>query len=397
MKPKPKEKSTGAKSHSRISPSMLSALKACPGYESDHKSSAASDRGEKMHAVQETGIADETLEKRDQDTAMMVLSATRLFDARSEYEPLKELELDFRSLDIAGLKQGTLDRAIILDVTTNESGEETPTSMAALDFKFGQWEVDEVPKNIQFRTYTLGLWLMFPLLEDVEYILHQPAHDLHESYTFRRSRDFDMIVTQVRAIAHRRNTYLKTRDPEMLNSHPDYCTFCVAQATCPVWQAYMVKLANESNCLAAPVVPLESLESPDTADEEELIRAMRWIRPMEEYLKKLKRFALAVYDTGRLSSDQITITEKDGTPKIIDPIRVGEILEERYGIGEGEYRAACSISTTEIRRLVSDHSKTGEKTQASDEAIAILEEEGLIERGETIRYVGLRRASKRKI
>lgn len=392
MKLKPK-KDTGAKSHSRISPSMLSALKACPGYHSDHKSSAASERGEKMHAIQETGEMDETLDKRDQDISAMVLAATRQFDARSEYEPLLELELDFTSLGLQDFERGTLDRAIVLE--DNSDGD--PTKMAVIDFKFGQWEVDEVKTNIQFRAYTLGLWIMFPTVDEIEYTLMQPAHDLHETYVFSRKRDFEMIKTQVGAIVRRRHKFLESRDPEMLNSHPDYCTFCSVQGNCAIWQAYMVKLANESNCLAAPVVPLEALESVETADEDELIRAMQWIKPMEEYLRKLRRFALAVYDAGRLSSDRIQLTEKNGDPSIVDPIRVGELLTDNYGVPEGEYRAACSISATAIKRLVSDHAASGEKGKAADQAIEMLEEEGLIERGTPIRYVGLRRASKRKI
>jgi hypothetical protein len=371
---------------------MLSALRACPGYESDHKSSAASDRGEKMHAIQETGQMDESLDTRDQKISEMVLAATAKFDARSEYEILKELELDFTSLGLDGFEKGTLDRAAVFE----DNADDEPITMGVIDFKFGQWEVEPVKDNIQFRAYTLGLWIMFPTVEDVEYTLIQPSHDLHETYTFNRTRDFEMIKTQIGAVVKRRQKWLSTKDPEMLKSHPDHCTFCSVQATCPIWQAYMVKLANESNCLMAPVAPIESLDSPETADEDELIRVMQWLRPMEEYLKKVKQFALAVYDTGRLSSGRITITEKDGTPTIIDAIRVGEILQEQYGISEGEYLAACSISTTKIKELVSSTAKTGEKGKVADSAIALLEEEGLIERGNTIRYVGLKRQSKRK-
>lgn len=374
-----------ARLHSRISPSGLKPLQICPGYENEKGESKASERGTRLHEVMETGIIPENFPEVDRPTAELVLDIIQQEDAKSQYEALKEVELDLTPLNLEGFEKGNTDRIIV--IKANESHE--PTHVDMVDFKFGQVEVDPIRDNLQFKAYSLGVWLMFPTVELITAKMIQPAYDKMEEYTFSRERDFEMLKTQVGAVVRRRNKYLATLDESMLRTDDTYCGYCAIQATCPIWQKYMVRLANEANILSCTVVPIENLEDPETADPAELIRALRWKKPMEEYLKKLSRFALKVYEAGRIDGG-LTLVEKPSDSKVTDPIGVRNFLKI-YGVTTEELLSVSKVSVEGIREIVANRAATGEKGKTADEAVKALTDAGLIENGFPIRYVQLKR------
>lgn len=378
-----------ARGHSRISPSGLKPLQICPGYENMQGESKASLRGTALHEVMDSGVIPETMDAEDRLVAEQVLAVLHQADGRSDYDPLCEIELDFTALKLEDFERGHADRAIVLEA--NQDHE--PLHVEMIDFKFGKWAVDHVRENIQFRAYALGLFLCFPTIDKITVRLIQPALTVDESHTFTRTKDYDMIVTQIGAVVRRRHKWLETRDSSMLQSDETNCTFCDAQATCAIWQAYQVKLANEANILECPVMPITSLEDIDSADPEEVVRVFRWIKPMEDYLKKLKRFALAVYDTGKIDSG-LNLIEKNGDATVVDPLFVRDALRQRYGITEDEFLASCEVSIGKIRELVGSKAPHGQKGKLQDEVIEYLSSEGIIQYGPQIRYVQLARGKK---
>jgi hypothetical protein len=378
--------------HSKISPSKLKPLKICPGWENIEGDSNASLRGTFLHEIMETGkipkLVPENVTEEDIAMAKRMVEVLRAEEALSPYEPVNEMELNFKPLGFDGFEKGHLDRVLILGV----DDEENPVKAELLDFKFGEWEVEPVKDNIQFRSYGLGLFLEVPTLQEVVLRLWQPALNKDETHTLRRNPDFNIIKAQIGAIVKRRHKYLETKDESMLKSDEDNCNFCAAQATCPVWQKYMVRLANESNLFEVPVVEISALDDPDSADPDEVLRVFRWIKPMEEYLTKLKKFALAVYDTGRLG-DGLNMVEKAGKPSIADPLAVYDLLKERK-VSKEEFILACTVSTTAIKNLVADKTPKGDKGKAADEFVALLKSEGLMTNGEPSRYLQLSRKKK---
>jgi len=378
-----------SRGHSRISPSGLKSLQTCPGYESIQGDSEASKRGTALHEVMDSGIIPDTMSEEDRAVAQQVLEVLRQADGRSQYDPLCEIELDFTALNLKDFEKGHADRVIVLEATEDHD----PVHVEMIDFKFGQWAVDHVKENIQFRAYALGLFLSFPSIEKITVRIIQPALTVDESHTFTRAKDYDMIASQVGAVVKRRHKYLETRDASMLQSNETNCTFCAVQATCAIWQQYQVKLANEANILECPVMPITSLEDIDSADPEEVVRVFRWIKPMEDYLKKLKRFALAVYDTGKIDAG-LNLIEKNGDATVVDPLFVRDMVQERFGISNDEFLASCDVSITKIRELVGAKAERGQKGKVQDEAIEFLAKEGIIQYGPQIRYVQLARGKK---
>jgi hypothetical protein len=375
--------------HSRISPSGLKSLQVCPGYESMQGDSKASIRGTALHEVMDSGVIPPTMSEEDQAVARQVLDILKTADGRSQYDPLCEIELDFTALKLKDFDKGHADRVIVLEATEDHE----PLHVEMIDFKFGQWAVDSVKENIQFRAYAVGLFLGFPSIEKITVRIIQPALNVDESHTFSRAKDYDIMVTQIGAIVRRRHKWLETRDASMLKTDEINCSFCDMQATCAIWQQYQVKLANEANILECPVMPITSLEDVDSADPEEVVRVFRWIKPMEDYLKKLKRFALNVYDTGRIDSG-LNLIEKNGDATIVDPLYVRDFLQEKYGITNEEFLLACEITVGKIKELVGDKAARGEKGKMQDEAIELLSKEGIIQYGPQIRYVQLARGKK---
>jgi len=379
-----------ARKHSRISPSGLKSIQLCPGYEGIEGESDASLRGTALHEIMDSGIVPETppkyLDSEDLEMARRLLATLAKAEAVSPYESIKEIELDFTPLELADFEKGHADRVIIL--AEDEGGD--PRDVELIDFKFGRMEVESVKTNIQFRAYALGLFLYLPSVESIRVRIMQPFLAVDETHTLTRKRDYDMIVTQISAIVKRRQKFLDTRDPQMLKSDPDNCTFCAMQGTCPIWQAYQTRLANESNLFEVPVMPVAMLDDPELADPDEVVRVFRWVKPMEDYLKKVKRFALSVYDTGRLGP-ALTLVEKAGDANVVDILTVRDHLRKEYGISEEEFLSACSISLGNIKTLVGEKAPIGEKGKLQAQVITELSNEGLIQHGSTIRYLQLSR------
>jgi hypothetical protein len=384
MKAKATTPKHAERKHSRISPSVLKPLQICPGYESDPTESEASLRGTRLHEVIESGSLEGIEDPEDRVAAQTVFDILTTAELESPFEPLKELELDFTPLKIPDFEKGHADRVIILDVDKNDD----PTAAELIDFKFGKGEVDPPKSNIQFRAYSLGLFVTMPTLERVRVRLIQPALNINETAEFTRARDFEMIVTQVNAIAKRRAKWLETQDKTMLKPDELYCSYCAAQATCPMWQEYMVRLANQANLFGHTIMPLETLDSLENADPNELIAALRWIKPMQDYLKKFKQFALQVYDAGKIS-EGLKLIEKPGDSTIVDPIRVGEILDEECGISTEEFIALCQPSITKIKARISEAAEHGQKSKEVDRVFKKITDEGLIQAGTLVRYVQL--------
>jgi len=378
-----------SRGHSRISPSRLKPLQICPGYESDDTPSAAASRGTALHEIMDTGKIPATLPDDDREVAEQTLALLADAESQSPYEPLKEVELDFRPLKFRDFDKGHADRVIVLEADADHE----PVSVELIDFKFGRWEVDHVSENIQFMAYALGLFILFPTIEKIRVRLIQPALKIDDTHLFTRKKDYEVIVSQVGAIVRRRHRWLETMDNEMLRPNPDICGFCARQASCDAWQRYMVKLANDADLFGHEIAPLTSLESPETADPEEVVRAFRWVKPMEDYLKKFKRFVLAVHDAGRLS-EGVTIVEKSGDTSIVDPIAAAKLLESEFGVTFDEFLSACDVSVTKIKQLVGQHAKTGEKGGMQTLAVDRLHEAGLIQHGARVRYAQLSRGKK---
>lgn len=378
-----------ARSHSAISPSKLKPLQICPGYESDDTPSAAATRGTVLHEAMDSGLIPDTLPPEDRETAEKVLALLKDSEKQSPFEPLKEVELDYRPLKFKDFNKGHADRVIVIETDKNED----PTFVELIDFKFGRWEVDHVSENIQFRAYALGLFILFPTIEKIRVRLIQPALEVDDTHLFTRKKDYEVIVSQIGAIVRRRHKWLESRDNEMLRPHSDICGFCAAQATCSAWQRYMTKLANDADLFGHEIAPLSSFDSPETADPEEVVRAFRWVKPMEDYLRKFKKFVLAVHDAGRLT-DGVNIVEKAGDSSIVDPIAAAKVLESEFGVSFDEFLSACDVSMTKVKQLVGAHARVGEKGGMQTRAIELLHEKGLVQHGSRIRYAQLKREKK---
>jgi hypothetical protein len=345
----------------------------------------ASRRGTRLHEIMDSGIIPEDLNEHDREVASSVLEILRETESQSEYESLKEIKLDYTSLNLKDFEQGHADRVVILETGKDEN----PTHVELIDFKFGSWEVDHVSVNIQFRAYAAGLFLMFPSIDKIRVRLIQPELHKDESHTFTRERDYDLIISQIASIVKRRHRWLETKDDAMLKPSESICGFCARQAECTVWQQHMSRVASDADLFGHEIVPLQKFETPELADPDEVLRAFRWVKPMEDYLKKFKRFVLAVYDTGRM--DGVTLVEKPGDTSVVDPIRVSEILKSEYGITLEEFFSTCDVSVTKMKNLVGSKASHGDKGRKQVEFMDRLISEGLIQHGTTVRYVQLSR------
>jgi hypothetical protein len=386
---KAKKLDHSARKHSRISPSGLYSLKLCPGHEGIEGSNSAADRGTLLHEIMDAGklpaVKPDLLDDDDMKMAAQLLLDLEEDAKASEFEPIKELELNFTSLNFPGFEKGHLDRLLILEA--NKDGD--PVDVELTDFKFGRGEVENLRENIQFRAYALGVFLEWPSIEKIRVRIRQPALHLNEVFPLTRAKDFEMIKTQVGAIVKRRMKFLEVHDQEMLKPDPGNCTYCSAQTTCPIWQQFMVKMANDSNLLEVQVAPITGLEDPETADPDEVLRVYRWLKPMEEFLRKFKKFALAVYDTGRMT-DQFSLVEKAGSTEIVDLLTIRDYLKNEFKVTEDEFLSACSISMEKIKGLINDKTAK-DKGKVIAETIKHFSNEGLIQYGQQTRYLQLSR------
>jgi len=315
----------------QYSPSALRYLAACPCYQhTESVDTSAAERGTLLHSVVVDPSLAGTLSEDDREAVSKCIEAKNKAKEAAGPGAIEHHELRVTVFP-NGVCSGTLDY-IIRDVTGKKAWLK--------DWKFGKEPVDPAPKNIQVKSYTLGAFNMFPLLETVEAQIVQPfATEESATAVFTRA---DIPTLEATVI----NVLLRVEAPDKVPT-PDIsaCRYCGAKANC--------------SALTQVAILASGLPMPSTYQPGSMIsvrdRAIGQILAtiMEDWAKQVKRQNLAAVIEDGVEIPGFDLKARKGATTIADLATAAQILQSQFNLDTSLMLQACSMSLPKLVDLVS--------------------------------------------
>src|SRR6266581_7853883 len=192
--------------HHPYSPSSLQSLEACPHYKSRDSKHIRTIAGTLAHKATETREDNDEL---SDDDALHVAACLDFYDKRKAIledeanEAFSAEHLDCFNNDVPApnehdfkISEGTetylkVDDLIFPDCVSTTAGYVDRWLVSwdgkyaeLIDWKFGQWPVEEASNNLQGMAYAMGLFRKFPSLEVVHVFFKQPLIDFLTEHEF---------------------------------------------------------------------------------------------------------------------------------------------------------------------------------------------------------------------
>lgn len=370
--------------HHPSSPSKLQYLEACGYWESEQSTNlAASERGTVQHdsAEDPIDIDNPALEdheaiavvgcKKYRDSiiakvraavrpiavAMSVCGNTELGNEpillKEEYVYIDENEVvDAEGNKFKGTTGGYLDLAI---VAANKKFAHI------LDWKFGKWSVEPAENNLQGIAYLLGVFRLFPTLEEVTVHFVMPHRDEIDTHTFKRS-EFDGLLLRVKAVVARAMEFAnakKSDNWEKASCSVGACLFCGAKGRCHKLTEFALKLGKKYNPLLIP----EQLNPSLMFKAESATQAMEVAQVLEGWAKatRARITANAIEDDAWMPAKYQLRSRQD---TIVSNPNAFAAAARKAGVSETVIASAQKYKVEPIYKAVRDMAPRGQKEEA---------------------------------
>ena len=311
--------------HAKYSPSSLELLESCPCYEQDptRDDSAAKD-GTRLHKA--TELADLALcEDADEEDAVK-----RCLEMKDQIQKGFgsdcKVYLEFELL-VGELTKGTGD---VVMVRKNKA--------ALIDWKFGRNPVADAEDNPQMQGYALGVFTMFPGVDEVEVHIVGPRMDFYSTATYRRS-DVDRIRDRIQTIISR------CEDPEKVESASEKsCRFCGRKAICPQVTGTAIAVASR---LGLPM-PIE-LKPGRIIRLEDRAKAQVLSYILEDWAKQVREYNLKAALEDGIEIPGFVVRSRKGNTTVTDVFNAVKTVLDTYElISLDEILQACSLSVAKL-------------------------------------------------
>lgn len=243
--------------HHPYSPSKLQMLEACPKLQSINSESEAAFTGTMQHDVADSGIDNARLPDYK---AMAAVDCMKFAESRAAEYPggtiLKEEYFPIDDEEISLMGSGPDDIAIFKGTTAGYADFAVVSADGLkgeiLDWKFGQWGVEDADNNLQGIAYALGLLKRFPRLQSIRVWFILPHRDELSEHTFTRN-DFNGLYLRTRTVVQRAVEANKVADDfSTAKATEGTCLFCAHVGRCPKVAELVIKLGRKYDPLQVP-------------------------------------------------------------------------------------------------------------------------------------------------
>ena len=354
--------------HAEFSPSSLKYVAGCPGYEGRSGTSAAAEKGTRIHEALE--IEDpsnlESEEEVDIYNQIMVQESGFLKEFTDQgvtiLEDLKEIQLN---VELTGTETwGTCDRLSIFDNQTAVLG----------DYKTGISVIDSPEINRQAQAYTVGAFQKYPDITEITFVFYVPVRNEVLSHKFHRD-DLPGLVAQLSKIikdGERIRPRWKLGEQDLSDLSPTVnCRFCKHEETCPALGYLVISVAKKINP-DLPEVDFDSTDNPEIVEQLWVIAKI-----VSNWSQRLKKRAIEMAQEG---VEFPTLKLKSmGSPRKISDNEAMLKVAEGYGMTLETILGLASIPLGKLSKEAAANAEKGNKKKISDEFLDDLESQGIIE------------------
>ena len=339
--------------HAKHSPSSLGYKEICPAFRGRSGTNPAAEEGTLMH---------EALEKDD----FSKLNEEQAF--------LCGLCRDYRDGELAKLSNPTLYRELKLTIAGGLTyGTADFVAIAGkigllMDWKFGRGAVDHADTNAQGCAYALGVFEMFPELEELTVHFVQPRRQFISTHTYTRE-DTERMRLRIHTIIRRANARNREEHPGM------HCCYCAKQATCAKLRSLALPLASRYAELSIP----EELHPSRIISPELMAHCLDCAKVLKEWIDSVNFHAIDMAVNGK-EIPGYKLTSRAGRRSIPDALAAYGAVKDSMSLED--FISCCgSVSLEELGNKVSATAPRGQKQKSKDELVTRLTEDGIITTG----------------
>lgn len=352
--------------HAEFGPSSLKYVAKCPAYEGREGTSAAAERGTRIHEALE--IFDPSALHDEEELEIYEEIVKMEKDFMSNFPPVIEELNEIRvNINLFGTGTfGTCDRFLIL-----EGGK----SAVMADYKTGISIIDPPKDNWQAKAYVAGAFQLYPDIEKIDFAFYVPMHDATLHGTFHRS-ELDQLVQDLSGVimeGERVRPKWKSGTPAFDDCTPsDNCRFCKHEGRCPALGYMAVDIKNKFTGSLSDIDP-NALDDP-----KQLARLFHIAKIVENWAKTVKDKARQhLVDGDEL--DNLKLRSMGQSRKCVDNDTLIALAKE-FGVDEKDVINEASIPLAKLAKLAASSAPRSEKKEKEQNFLAACEDAGIIQK-----------------
>ena len=368
-----------SRDHAEFSPSSLKYVAACSGYNGREGTSAAAEKGTRIHEALEVHDPsalhnEEELEIYEQivrDEELFLASIISSDDfANDQVEELNEIQVN---VELDGTSTwGTCDRLTIY-------GSKSDKAIMG-DYKTGISIIDSPKENWQAKAYTLGAFQRYPDLKEVIFVFYIPVRGEVIHDTFIRE-DIPTLRKELTDVIKRgeliRPQWGNGKQPDMDDLTPTVnCRFCRHEDHCPALGGMALEVASR----VSSTIPMDAdIDDPEDPEVVEQLYAVAKI--VINWGNQLKSKAVEMAKDG-VEFPTLRLKSMGATRKCTNNTKLLEIANS-FDIDANEIIDLASLPLKKVADSVGRKAPEGEKIQKSKDFLDALEEAAIIKTSDT--------------
>lgn len=358
--------------HAEFSPSQLKHFKACAGYTPTQSSSDAAESGTRIHEALELDDLSKLTDFEAYVAGLCTDGVNKIL-SRSGFDPFDSAVRDLREIRVVvncGDEEtfGTCDRLFI----KGKKG-------IAMDYKTGVGKIDDAEENMQAKAYSVGIFQMFPEIEELEFWFIVPRRDelLFANFTRENLAEFQQDIADTIRGARRAKAKWESNSIAItdLSASPDNCRWCANAHKCPAVTAAAIKVFKryEDGELEVPdIVHGSEVDDPAT------IAKLLQIAPiLEKCVAGWKNRARELVFEMGMEIPGYERAERAGSRKITDPVKAWEQVSGFMTV-EQFLSSLGEISAAKFEDIVGATAERGKKKALVSKVMADLFSQGAV-------------------
>ena len=360
----------GDRDHAEFSPASLKYVAGCAGYEGREGTSAAAEKGTRIHEALEvldpSALHDEEevgiYEAIVSEESAFLETFTKGADFTEHCEIQLEVELDGTST------WGTCDKFVVMEDTA-----------VLIDYKTGVSVIDEPRDNWQAIAYTVGAFQAHPEVNSIHFVFFIPVRNQTLMGVFTREELPDLIEKLSKVIKQGEKIRPQWEDgqPEMDDLCPTVnCRFCKHEDHCPALGGLAIEVASRVSDSALPKGDISDPEDPIVVEH-----LFAVAKVVSNWADRIRSKAIKMAKEG-VEFPSLKLRSLGATRKCTDNSKLAQLAEE-FNMSNEELLALANLPLKKVANAVGDLAPEGEKKKVSNDFLEALEQEGAIKTSET--------------
>lgn len=348
--------------HAKYSPSSLKYREISPRFTPRDGTSAASEKGTRIHYACETGDFSQLANDEERHMAELLIEGVRrIFQSHGWEEGSFERHNEIR-LYIKTGEQDTFGTCDVLALRGDEA--------IMLDYKTGVGVIDSAEENLQAQCYVAGGFQKFGNLKKIHFYFLVPQRDEILFHTYERS-ELPRLLLRVQTVI--------TRSSKAAECHPreEICQYCahlgdckdVARKFLPFAQRY----AKEGFELPEGFGDTE-LDTP-----EKLAANLRLAKIAKEWAEKVEFRAKQKATEEGWQLPGFKVIQINYSPKVLSSIGAYRALSEKMPVED--FLACAEIDLGKVEEYFAARAPRGQKGKVSEEVVGLLKDAGVLDDG----------------